>query len=75
MGEIADIVLGDILELGDDCTDEETGVYYPPGHGRTVTCMYCKAYGFRWKQVGDGWRLADARGVIHSCDGYRKRDD
>jgi hypothetical protein len=30
-------------------------------------CRYCGERGFWWKATGNGWRLEDGDGVIHSC--------
>lgn len=70
MGDIADGIIGDILEFGDEYLESlgpEDGTH-TPGH-RTYTCKHCGKDGLRWMKSDGRWRLY-LDGKIHSCRGW-----
>jgi len=70
MGEMADFYLDQAFDRDQDEYDEYEdsfcdGYYY--ARRQEKICRYCGLKGLHWEETGDGWRLHDAAGQLHSC--------
>lgn len=65
MGEIADQIIGDMLDPPEFWWSE------PEDFGdaglRLVTCRYCKRRNLQWAQRDGTWRLQTSKGAWHHC--------
>jgi hypothetical protein len=66
MGDIADQIIGDILDPFFEEYNEEDD-YAPP-----TKCKFCNRSNFHWEEVRGTYRLHTRTGKIHLCSKYRK---
>jgi hypothetical protein len=68
MGDIADDIIDsmfdDFLTDADEWDDSYQNPFYRP---QLKSCRNCGTDGFHWEKTEKGWRLFDAKGLIHSC--------
>jgi hypothetical protein len=73
MGEIAEEILGMILEGG---FEEEEEDFVAPTPSRT--CKFCGKTGLRWISCGTEqtlqWRLVESDNQLHVCPQWKKND-
>jgi len=73
MGEIADDVIANIAEFGDDFDRDEEWPF-KPWNAKMLTCRHCGEEGLYWRKVDDKWRLcekdSDNRYLVHECNDY-----